>query len=322
MKKMTTLSFLESETLESFLIEGLGFSKQSIKKVFSKKERERFFKSRDIVTLPLNFLNHHFPSPSFTGHEKPLFIEGKNGLFALNKPPQVHSLALEYSEGDNAVSFLRDQLLENKHFKAAIKTQWESKERGLLHRLDYETSGVLLFAESEKTFQDFSEMNVQKWYLAIADGLYPPEKKEDLWECRDSLMTNGGVRVEVDLEQKYQKNAHAFFIRLEENKEKQKTLLLIRLVSGLRHQIRVQSALRGLPLEGDPLYHPDGHQSGERLYLHSYCYQVEEQSFCATETFGLLEHWIKFSKKENKKSLIQLIESALLNFNVTIKKLL
>ena len=94
-------------------------------------------------------------------------IEQNEFIFALSKPTGVHSLALKYSESNNLLSYLRDS--ENSADIFLINQN--SYEKGLLYRLDYETSGLVLFAKKEKIYEQFRQNILkEKYYLAIVQG--------------------------------------------------------------------------------------------------------------------------------------------------------
>jgi 23S rRNA-/tRNA-specific pseudouridylate synthase len=90
-----------------------------------------------------------------------------------------------------------------------------------------------------------------------------------------SASGSGGERVKVDSKGQL---AQLDFetIMTQENK----SLVLINLKHGLRHQIRVQMAEIGFPLLGDEFY---GGTSAERLFLHCWRYEMDEGVFEDTE---------------------------------------
>lgn len=124
----------------------------------------------------------------------------------------------------------------------------------LIHRLDQDTSGVLLAALDEKTAERcralFEQDAIQKHYLALVRGNPAPK---GTW--LDHLATSrggGGVRTQVvkgrppNAELRYQVKAHSAEHRL--------SLLEIELITGKTHQIRVQATSRQHPLAGDDVY--------------------------------------------------------------------
>jgi len=124
----------------------------------------------------------------------------------------------------------------------------------LIHRLDQDTSGVLLAALDERTAEKcralFEANAVKKHYLAFIRGCPPPQ---DSWLDHLSIAKAAGrVRTSVlkgrppNAEMRYQLLGHHAGHRL--------SLIDIALITGRTHQIRVQSASRQHPLAGDDVY--------------------------------------------------------------------
>ncbi len=125
----------------------------------------------------------------------------------------------------------------------------------LIHRLDQDTSGVLLAAKDAASAnacrRAFEEDQVRKTYLALVRG--GGFKPEGVW--LDHLTTQrqkNKVRTTVDKTRR--PNAESRFKLLGYSEAQRLSLLEISLVTGKTHQIRVQSASRQHPLAGDDVY--------------------------------------------------------------------
>jgi 23S rRNA-/tRNA-specific pseudouridylate synthase len=125
----------------------------------------------------------------------------------------------------------------------------------LIHRLDQDTSGVLLAAKNKKSVtacrNAFEERAVKKNYVALVSRR--PMPAHGIW--RDTLMerrSGGGVRSAVSTLGR----PNAFLnYKVKENFPKfNLSLLEIELLTGKTHQIRVQSAYHGHPVAGDRIY--------------------------------------------------------------------
>ncbi|MEM9828915.1 MAG: RluA family pseudouridine synthase [Planctomycetota bacterium] len=150
---------------------------------------------------------------------------------------------------------------------------------GVVHRLDHQTTGVLVLARTSKAasrlsqqFQDkASEPNdgIQKTYLAITDGI--PEPVEGRWEdwvVKDDAAQR--MRV-VQAGRKDAKRALADVQLIAADHAG--AMLKIHLVTGRKHQIRLQCAQRGAPILGDNKYGPQS--ARDPWFLHSSQLRIE-----------------------------------------------
>lgn len=126
------------------------------------------------------------------------------------------------------------------------------KRAGIVHRLDKDTSGIIVVAKSEAAHQglskQFRDQLIKKQYLALIFGV--PEKKSGLIEL--PLGRHPKERKKISVKTKRPRLA----ITLWQIKERfpHATLLLCEPKTGRTHQIRVHLATIGLPILGDPIY--------------------------------------------------------------------
>ncbi len=179
--------------------------------------------------------------------QKPEIIYEDENIVAINKPPFVVSdeLASEYE---------------------------------LIHRLDKETSGVLLLAKNkefkQKAIEEFRAQRVYKEYVAWVDGIVAQSYEVDY-----PILTikKGGV-AKSRLSKSKGKPAHTYIEPLEIHGKKTKVKVIIK--TGRTHQIRLHLARTEHPILGDRLY---GGREWKRLMLHAKKIELLGYSFEAPE---------------------------------------
>lgn len=121
-----------------------------------------------------------------------------------------------------------------------------------VHRLDAETTGILLFGKSPgavDTFGDlFESRKMEKTYLAIVQG----EPKQTEWTCRAKIGPDPSQRGRMRTDARGGKEAETAFRVMQVLGSS--TLIEARPFTGRTHQIRVHLAEAGLPIIGDELY--------------------------------------------------------------------
>jgi len=121
-----------------------------------------------------------------------------------------------------------------------------------VHRLDADTTGILLFAKSlgaVNTFGDlFESRKMEKTYLAVVQG--QPKDKE--WICRLKLGPDSKRRGKMRVDARNGKDAETAFRVLASRDNT--SLVEARPFTGRTHQIRVHLAEAGHPILGDELY--------------------------------------------------------------------
>jgi len=137
---------------------------------------------------------------------------------------------------------------------------------GIVHRLDKDTSGLMLVAKNDKTHEALSDMIkdrlVERHYLALVDGVIKHETGTiDAPIGRDSNNRQKQAVTEVN-----SKDAITHFKVLE--RFDKNTLLDCKLETGRTHQIRVHMNYIGFPIVNDPLYNNRKHNDFGQM-LHS-----------------------------------------------------
>jgi len=146
-------------------------------------------------------------------------------------------------------------------------TGGEQHRPGIVHRLDKDTSGLMLVAKNEWTHEKLSEMiskkEVDRRYLAIVRGLI----KHDTGTIDAPIGRDINDRQKMSVTDQNAKEAITNFKVLEQFKEN--TLIECILDTGRTHQIRVHLAYINHPVLNDPAY-GKGKSTDFGQMLHSY----------------------------------------------------
>jgi 23S rRNA pseudouridine1911/1915/1917 synthase len=138
---------------------------------------------------------------------------------------------------------------------------------GIVHRLDRDTSGLLVVARSDAVHRRLQSLlrhrKIEREYLALVRGrpssrrgrIEAPIGRDRRDPTRQSLDTETPRDAVTHFELRELLAAHA--------------LLGVRLETGRTHQIRVHLAAIGLPVSGDPVYGVRGDLGLERQFLHA-----------------------------------------------------
>lgn len=128
----------------------------------------------------------------------------------------------------------------------------EKYRPGIVHRLDKDTSGLMMVAKGEKTHEKLSRMiankEVERHYLAIVDGVV----KHDTGTIDAPIGRDANNRQKMAVTDVHGKEAVTHFRVLETFSNH--TLVECILETGRTHQIRVHMAYIGHPVSNDPLY--------------------------------------------------------------------
>lgn len=199
-------------------------------------------------------------------------------ILAVNKPAGViiHSDGTSRAgerAGMRATETLTDRVRVYLESKGCVQ---QVQDAQALHRLDKDTTGIVLFSLDKETQPLFDELirsrNVHKTYLAVVKGEFPEGEQDITLPIGRDRHDARRMRVS-----KTGKAALTHVRRLEVQRRGQSTrsLMLAELGTGRKHQIRVHFSALGFPIVGDDLY---GRTSSTRtaaftqvpLMLHAY----------------------------------------------------
>ncbi|HET8938728.1 MAG TPA: pseudouridine synthase [Polyangiales bacterium] len=192
--------------------------------------------------------------------EMPLCIIYEDShLLAVDKPAGIPSHALRPGERGTVVSALLARYPELRG------VGYRELESGLLHRLDNDTSGLLLAARDQPTFEQLRATHerdeFEKRYLALVRGKPAPGVLRGYLRADQRTVRvhsepfQGGKPIEAELVSSEPYGDHS--------------LVCIRVTRAARHQVRAQLAERGHPIAGDQQYGGASLPSLTRHFLHA-----------------------------------------------------
>ena len=178
-------------------------------------------------------------------------------ILVVEKPAGLLSVATNKMESDTLHSRCLDY----------IKTKHHSNWCYIVHRLDRETSGIMIFAlskENKEYLQEqFAERSIYRTYFALIEGKLPRKHGTEI----EWLLEDKNLRVKkVKPNTKSSKEAITHWEVVKENQST--SLVRIAIDTGRRHQIRMAMKSLGSPVVGDHLHGAKTDPMG-RVCLHA-----------------------------------------------------
>ncbi len=137
---------------------------------------------------------------------------------------------------------------------------------GIVHRLDKDTSGILIVAKTNEAHsilsEDFKNRKIEKKYLAIVKGIFRIKQGE----IRTLIGRDKKDRKKMSIKVEEGREAYSKYKVLEESDKF--SLVEVEIKTGRTHQIRVHLSALGHPILGDELYGKK--ESYPRQMLHAY----------------------------------------------------
>lgn len=220
------------------------------------------FQTASITLLVKDIRRYQKPvQPKIELTDKNILFEDKH-IICVNKPEGIPTHATLDPERD--------------HLEAALKRHFKRKKQNvpylaLHHRLDSDTSGVILFCKDQSLNKDIADLfknrDLEKVYLAITQH---SKKVPDQWEIKNHLSRSQKKDEKQKMESVKSGGdfAHTTFDVLGESDD----FLLIQAQphTGRTHQIRIHLHEYGLPILGDKTYHNTDSHKFTRMFLHAW----------------------------------------------------
>jgi 23S rRNA pseudouridine1911/1915/1917 synthase len=175
-------------------------------------------------------------------------------LLVIEKPACFHSVRdLRSPQGRSVADWLMAE------YPGIERASLKAEDAGLINRLDFETSGLLLAAKDRESWEQLSLLlksgRINKSYTILVEGEFPA--KREVAGFIGSRYRHSKKVVVADVLPKGGKRfleAKAVFARLEYAAQWDASLVRAEAHTARRHQIRAQAAHLGHPLVGDALY--------------------------------------------------------------------
>ena len=272
-KQDTVLRVAEPATLMDFLIAKMGgMARSSVKQLLGQRRvkvgnavqtRHDFqLKAGDVVTVGSGRGNSQLT------HPKLKIVYEDDDLIVVNKQPGLLTVAATPGSSETtAFSILR----------AYVKRQNARAGVYVVHRLDRETSGLLVFARSEELQhymrQYWRQLVTERTYIALAEGvLEPREGQIKSWfteDKRNAVVYSSPVDDGGDLAITNYKTL-SVSRQPSDVSNQLYSLVELHLETGRTNQIRVHLASKGCPVVGDRKYgHGNESSPIDRLCLHA-----------------------------------------------------
>jgi 23S rRNA pseudouridine1911/1915/1917 synthase len=214
----------------------------------------------------------------------PQIIFEDDSFLVIDKPA---SLTVNHSDTTKNEETIQSWIEKNFQFPLA---QDNFLRNGLVHRLDKETSGLLLIAKTKEAFENlqsqFKERKVKKKYLALVHGLM--ESSQGVIEASVSRSPFDRKKFGVFLGGREAKTNYQVLEKLKEF-----SLLELSPETGRTHQIRVHLKFLGHPIVGDEKYAGRKTARGDRQWCPRQFLHAEYLSF----DHPLTKQRVEFSSK-------------------------
>lgn len=246
--------------LLDYLIEDLKYSRNNAKKLLSNKlisiEGAPVSQFDFKLIKGDNLIIAKKPIRKKVRKNVPIIYENDE-IIVINKPAGLLSIASDKEKSSTAYRMVMDYLQsKDKHNRIFV-----------VHRLDKETSGVLMFAKNEKIRdllqEKWNDIVLSRGYYAVCEGNF--EKKED--KIVNYLKMNAQNLMYVTKNDKKAQKCITQYKVLKENKKY--SLLDVHIFTGRKNQIRVTLGDLGHFVLGDDKYGEPENPIG-RLCLHAY----------------------------------------------------
>jgi len=208
------------------------------------------------------------PVPTYSPEFIPLdILYEDNDVIIVNKP---RDMVVHPAAGNHQGTLVQGLMYHIRELSENF--DGERVRPGIVHRLDKDTSGILIAAKNPEALEflavQFRKKQVQKIYLAIVKGtVRPPEGI-----IEKGIIRNPTNRKKFTWSETEGKTARTIYRVLRQYDGA--AFVLLQPETGRTHQLRVHMLSQGNPILGDPLYSRKSHSAAQNLMLHAYILEI------------------------------------------------
>ncbi len=212
-------------------------------------------KNKDVVSYSIwtettNIKKENIPLDIYYEDDDVIVVNKKSGMVVHPGSGNYHGTLV------NALTYYTDQLSDVNG----------SDRPGIIHRIDKDTSGLLLISKNNKSHQilseDFKNKRIKRKYIALVSGVI----NENFGKINAPIGRDTFDRKKMCVTDKNSKKAITNFTVLK--RYKNSTLIECILETGRTHQIRVHMAYIGHPVINDPVYGKKLNDYGQLLHAY------------------------------------------------------
>ncbi len=274
---LITFDHLKPERIDKYLSQNTEFSRGQIQKLIVQNaitvngkpvKQTHKLQNEDQIQIEVTEIKTELAS---IPHPLEIVFENAD-LYIINKPAGI---SVHPAEQNPQEETLINWMLGN---KMQLSSPSDKLRPGIVHRLDKDTSGLLIIAKNNQAHQTLNQMmadrQIQKNYYAIC--FFEPDSKQGLIDAPITRDFTNRTKMTIE-NSSHARQAMTEFKLLKSQKidEYKISLLDINLKTGRTHQIRVHLHSIGLPIIGDPKY--GSHKLNQRFFpsiqrqaLHAY----------------------------------------------------
>ncbi|MGI6235010.1 MAG: RluA family pseudouridine synthase [Christensenellales bacterium] len=209
---------------------------------------------------------HEVADDAPKAEDLPIFVIYEDeALAVINKPA---GLVVHPGSGNERGTLVNALL----HHMDSLSTAGGADRPGIVHRLDKDTSGLLLIAKQDAAHQALSKAlaarQIKKHYLAVVAG----QMKEDHGSYEGPIARSPRDRKKMAVVEGGRDALTRWHLL---HQDARSALVLVELVTGRTHQIRVHFSHDHHPVLGDPLYGHKNMPKAPRLMLHAFALRFE-----------------------------------------------